>query len=199
MASIRESTEVETATKADERNVIGTLLLAFSSDPMMRWLYPSPNEYVEHFPEFVRIYGGKAFEHGTAHRVHGFAATALWLPPGVHPDEEAMIAHFRTSLSGERQERVWSVMEGLDSLRPTEPHWHLPVIGVGPTHQRRGYGSTLMSHALATCDRNGEIAYLESSNPLNISLYVRHGFEILGVIQEGTMPPLIPMVRSPRE
>lgn len=56
-----------------------------------------------------------------------------------------------------------------------------------------------MKHALDTCDRAGEIAYLESSNPLNISLYARHGFKIVGMIQEDTMPPLVPMVRYPQE
>lgn len=198
MATIHESAEVETATTAEEQQVINTLVLAFSSDPMMRWFYPSPNDYMEYFPEFVRLYGGKAFDHGTAHVLHDFAAAALWLPPGVDPDEDALVALFQDALPEERLAHAFSVMEQLEAYHPAEPYWHLPVIGVGPTQQRRGYGSALMQYALETCDREGEIAYLESSNPLNISLYVRHGFEILGVIQEETMPPLIPMVRTPQ-
>ncbi len=55
-----------------------------------------------------------------------------------------------------------------------------------------------MQHALARCDQEGALAYLESSNPENISLYARHGFEILGMIQVGTMPPIIPMLRKPQ-
>lgn len=196
---IQETTKVETATKAEEQQVIDTIVLAFSSDPMMRWFYPSPNDYLQHFPEFVRIYGGKAFDHGTAHYLHDFAAAALWLPPDVRPDEDALVALFQNSLSEERQEQAWSILEQLDGYHPTEPFWHLPTIGADPTQQRKGYGSALMEHALDTCDQEGTIAYLESSNPLNISLYARHGFEILGMIREDTMPPLIPMVRNPRE
>jgi hypothetical protein len=41
-------------------------------------------------------------------------------------------------------------------------------------------------------------AYLESSNPRNISLYERHGFEIIGLIQAGGSPTLTPMLRRPR-
>jgi hypothetical protein len=41
-------------------------------------------------------------------------------------------------------------------------------------------------------------AYLESTNPRNVSFYRRHGFEVLGTIQVGSSPPLIPMLRPPR-
>lgn len=197
--AIQETTQVEVATKAEEQQVIDTIVLAFSSDPVIRWLYPTPIDYLRHFPEFVRIYGGKAFDHGTAHYLHDFAAAALWLPPDVHPNEDEFVALLQQSLPEERQEQALSVLEQLDSYHPTEPFWHLPTIGVDPRHQRKGHGSALMKYALDTCDREGEVAYLESSNPLNISLYARHGFEILGMIQEGTMPPLIPMVRDQRE
>ena len=84
-----------------------------------------------------------------------------------------------------------------DSYHPKEPHWYLPLIGVEAIHQGHGYGSALMEHALVPCDQDQTLAYLESSNPRNISLYQRHGFEILGTIQVGTSPPLFPMVRKP--
>ena len=41
-------------------------------------------------------------------------------------------------------------------------------------------------------------AYLESSNPKNVPLYERHGFEVAGVIEAADYPPIIPMMRSPR-
>jgi len=193
-----EPVEVEIATRAEEQAVVDTLVLAFSSDPVMRWFYPAPDDYLRYFPEFVERYGGKAFDHGTAYYVHDFAAAALWLPPAVHPDEDSLVALFQNSLSTERQEQTWAVMDQLDEYHPTEPFYHLPTIGTDPTQQRKGHGSALMNHALELCDRDGVRAYLESSSPLNISLYARHGFEILGLIQEDTMPPLIPMVREPQ-
>lgn len=189
--------DVATATRADVARIVDTIVLAFASDPSWRWNYPTPHEYLQHFPEFVRIYGGEAFDHGTAYYVGDVAGAALWLPPGVHPDEDALIGLFRDTLSEERQEEAWFVLEQLESYHPDEPFWHLPLIGVEPTRQRRGYGTALMEHALAACDRDDTVAYLESSNPRNIPLYARHGFEILGMIQVDSMPPLVPMLREP--
>jgi ribosomal protein S18 acetylase RimI-like enzyme len=74
----------------------------------------------------------------------------------------------------------------------------LPLIGVDPAQQNKGYGGALMRHALIECDRDKKLAYLESTNPKNISLYERHGFEALGTIQVGTSPPIVPMLRKPR-
>jgi ribosomal protein S18 acetylase RimI-like enzyme len=55
-----------------------------------------------------------------------------------------------------------------------------------------------MKYALERCDRDKLAAYLESTNPRNISLYRRHGFEEVGTIQVGTSPALVPMLRRAR-
>jgi ribosomal protein S18 acetylase RimI-like enzyme len=64
--------------------------------------------------------------------------------------------------------------------------------------QGRGYGSALLRHALEQIDRDGQLAYLESTNPANVPLYQRHGFEVVGTIQVDDAPPMIPMVRRAR-
>jgi ribosomal protein S18 acetylase RimI-like enzyme len=51
---------------------------------------------------------------------------------------------------------------------------------------------------LQRCDREHLPAYLESSNPANIGLYQRHGFEITGTIQAESSPPVTPMLRAAR-
>jgi Acetyltransferases len=86
----------------------------------------------------------------------------------------------------------------MGNFHPHEPHWYLPIIGVDPPHQGRGLGEQLMAHALARCDADRLPAYLESSNPRNLSFYQRHGFEALGRIQVGSSPTLVPMLRRPQ-
>jgi GNAT superfamily N-acetyltransferase len=71
-------------------------------------------------------------------------------------------------------------------------------MGIDPVHQGKGLGGALLEHAAAICDRDGAPAYLESSNPRNIPLYERHGFEALGRIQAGSSPTMVPMLRKPR-
>jgi ribosomal protein S18 acetylase RimI-like enzyme len=72
------------------------------------------------------------------------------------------------------------------------------MIGVDPAHQGKGHGDALMRHALEQCDRDGLPAYLESTNPRNLSLYRRHGFEALGTIQASSSPSVVPMLRPRR-
>ncbi len=72
------------------------------------------------------------------------------------------------------------------------------MIGVDPARQGGGIASALLAESLRAIDREGAIAYLESSNPRNIPLYERHGFEVIGEIQSGSSPGARPMLRKAR-
>ena len=74
----------------------------------------------------------------------------------------------------------------------------LPMIAADPSQTGRGLGAALMKHALEIVDEAGLPAYLESSNPRNISLYERHGFEVMGEIQTVSSPVMTPMYRAAR-
>ena len=67
-----------------------------------------------------------------------------------------------------------------------------------PPFQGRGLGAALLTHTLKQCDEGGHVAYLESGNPRNLSLYERHGFEAIGEIRIGECPAIYPMVRPAR-
>lgn len=189
---------IKTATATDEERAVAVLVLAFDADPVVRWLYPAPQQYLTHWPDFVRAFGGRAFDQRTAHHAEGYAGAALWLPPGAHSDDDALVALLQRSVAERDQEEVFAVLEQMEGYHPSEPHWYLAIMGVDPTRQRMGYGSALLTHALAQCDRDGMLAYLESSSPGSKALYERHGFEVLGTIQVGASPPIWPMLRKPR-
>ena len=189
---------INPVTVPEQRQAISTLVMAFSNDPVMRWMYAEPHQYLKHFPELVRLFGGRAFECGTAYWASDFAATALWLPPGVQADEEALVELVQESVPEQRQEALLTVVGQLDEHHPAEPHWYLPFIGVDPRKQGMGYGSSLLARALEQCDSEHASAYLESSSERSTPLYERHGFEVLGTVQEGDSPPLWPMLRRAR-
>jgi GNAT superfamily N-acetyltransferase len=186
------------ASGGDQEAVIGVITLAFATDPMARWAFPDPAVYLRVMPEVTRAFGGNGFARGTAHLAAGGAAAAMWLPPGVHPDGDRLAALTAEHTPAERQADMERVFAQMDAFHPTEPCWYLPLIGVDPRCQGQGYGSALLRHALAECDREGMPAYLESSNPRNIPLYQKHGFESIGAIQAGTSPTVVPMLRPRR-
>lgn len=198
------TTPLKKATTKDAASIIDSLVLAFSSDPAARWLYPQAQQHLRHFPSFIQAFGCQAFEAGTAYAIEDDSGAALWLSPDTHPDDQALEALLKRTVSPD-QETVFAVFEQMGHYHPSTPHWYLAVLGVEPTQQRKGYGSALIKPVLAQCDglrpagghRDGQLAYLESSNPANIPFYEHHGFELLGTIQIGASPPIMPMVRYP--
>lgn len=189
---------IRTATAADAERCLAALTLAFSSDPPSRWAWPDPQQYLEAFPRFARAFGGSAIALGTAHYYAGFSGVALWLPPGVAPDEASLVQVIQDTVAAAQQDAMFTMFEQMETYHPGEPHWHLPLIGVDPAHQSRGIGAALQRHVLEQCDRQQVLAYLEATSPRSVPLYERHGFEALGSIQVADAPPIVPMVRKPR-
>ena len=187
--------EVRAASEREQQAVIHVLTLAFSTDPMARWAFPDPHTYLEIWPEMIKAFGANGFAHGTVHLAAGGGAAAMWLPPGVQPDSKRLELLTGQHAPPERQADMTQVFEQMGGFHPEEPCWYLPLIGVDPTCQGRGYGSALLRYALEQVNGTGVSAYLESSNPRNIALYERHGFEVLGRIQAGSSPTVVPMLR----
>jgi GNAT superfamily N-acetyltransferase len=182
---------------AEIEHAIATLVLAFAKDPVARWMYDDPHQYLLHVPRLFRALGTSSFEAGAAQRTNDGIGVAIWLPPGVHGDDGPLEAVIAESIAQERQAEVAAVFERTEDYRPTEPHWYLSLIGVEALRRNKGCGAALL-HPLRQCDREHLPAYLWSSNPLNISLYERHGFKISGTIQVGSSPSIFPMLRCAR-
>ena len=184
---------------ADERElVLDTLMLAFSSDPCMRYLLWSPQALFKGFRRFASGMGGASLDHGTAWLADDGGAAAMWLPPGVHADRDTMLAVVAELGREEKMPVLGQVGDLMAPYHPEEPHWYLAMIGVDPARQGRGLGSAILKESLKRCDEDGVVAYLESSNPKNVPLYERYGFEVMGFVQPGDFPGLYPMIRQPR-
>jgi ribosomal protein S18 acetylase RimI-like enzyme len=192
------SVEIRSATPDEMGQVFSSLAAAFLTDPLARFARPHPHAFFSVMPRFFREFGGQSFAQGTAYVSADLCGAALWLPAGVHPDGEALESLMRETAEPEHLDDLLLTFEKMDAWHPDEPHWYLPVIGVEPNAQGTGLGGALMRHAVARCDQDRLVAYLESSNPRNISLYERHGFEIMGEIQMGSAPVVTPMLRQPR-
>ena len=178
--------------------VASTIAAAFIADRFARFVWASPHGYLCAIPPFIREFAGGSFEHGSAYVSGDFCGAALWLPPGVHADGDAVEKVIRDTAQPEHLDDILSTFEKMDQSHPEEPHWYLTVIGVEANARGRGLGEALMRHAVARCDEERSLAYLESTGPRGISLYERHGFEVIGDIQVGAFPAVTPMLRKPR-
>ena len=181
-----------------EANAIATLTLAFSTDPTNRWCWPETAEYLASFPAFVRALGGNAFAAECAFEIAGGSGAALWLPPGVEPDEDELIAIIQRSVHASRQGDLYELIQQSAKHHPQTPHWYLPFVGVEPMQQSRGLGARLLRPMLERCDHERLPAYLESTNPRNVPFYESLGFRRVGMIQSGTSPEVAPMLREPQ-
>jgi len=195
---IRPPSEIRSARPSEMPRTVAAIVAAFMTDPLARFAWPTPHLHLDGMPVGAREFAGRGFEHGAAYVSADFLGAALWLPPGVHPNGEALERLFRATVPPERLDDLLGTFEQMETHHPDEPHWYLAMLGVDPVAQGRGLGAELMRHALARCDREGALAYLESSNPRNISLYRRHGFEEIGEIRVGAAPLVTPMIRRPR-
>lgn len=182
----------------DRARLMQTIVLGFCADPMARWASPDPAVYLDRRDEFFDAFGGAAFDHGTAFVADDGAAVATWLPPGVDADHERMDAIMAEQTSDDRKEEMDELFAKMEQFHPREPHWYLPLIAADPARQGQGLGTALMEAAIARIDADGRPAYLDSSNPRNIRLYERFGFEAVGEIKTKTSPVQVPMVRRAR-
>jgi ribosomal protein S18 acetylase RimI-like enzyme len=147
---------------------------------------------------FIRAFAGKAFSTGTAWRIDGNLGGALWLPPGVKPDEDAIVAILEESVPPDVKADANAMFGEMAGDHPRDPHWYLPTIGIEPDLHRKGPGSALLTEGLSRCDQEHMPAYLDSSNSANAALYQRLGFKALGVIRAGGSPPMVLMLRDAR-
>ena len=142
-------------------------------------------------PAFFRAVLHQHMPYGSvlaAHQNRQLVAVAIWAPP--EPAEPPPGARARAWISL-AQVRVMfprgarGLLEGLaqlESLHPSEPHWHLVFTGVEPNHQHKGIGRTLLSPTIAQADEEGVQCYVETPFPETLAFYGRFGFELVATV-----------------
>ncbi len=185
---------IENVTRATVRPACDVIARAFADDPVLRWVQPRRIRGADTLV-FRGMYAAMHGAPGTAHilRDGGSAVgAAFWDPPGFEPPPVSQLLALPVLAAGVRLGSVRGVrlLAKLMEVRPTEPHWYLATLGA--TTPGRGIGSALLRHGL---DRVDGPAYLESSNPRNVPLYQRFGFEVVREITVAGSPTLHAMYR----
>jgi hypothetical protein len=124
------ASRVAVAGSADLEPLISVMVLAFAADPVARWMYHDPQRYLAYFGRFITAFAGKAFSIETAWCIGGNLGAALWLPPGVKPDQEAILGILDESVPRDVMADVNAMFGEMAAYHPRDPHWYLPTIGV---------------------------------------------------------------------
>ncbi|HEY7465816.1 MAG TPA: GNAT family N-acetyltransferase [Dehalococcoidia bacterium] len=188
---------VVAAPGTDVNRLVAPIVTAFSSDPFVRWLLPDAARFLAHFAALARSNAAIAVGCGAARHTDDFRAAAVWLPAAVETSLEARKAFVQGIPEG-RRESAFAVFDRMSAGHPTEPAWHLHLLGVDPPLQGAGYGSALLEATLRELDASHVAAFLESTSPGSRRLYERHGFQATDEIQLADSPPIWPMLRSAR-
>ncbi len=181
---------------------VGRILAAgFADDPVLVWVFDEPGRDTK-LDRFFDFLAREALVRlGATYLLPG--SCAAWTPPGTPPwppeRGERFVAALGQVCTGEELERLGILDAATGEHHPPDPIWYLGVIATEPAAQGQGLGSALLRQSLAEIDEAGLPAYLESTNPRNVPLYRRHGFDDAGVIELPGGPALTRMWRPPRK
>jgi GNAT superfamily N-acetyltransferase len=192
---VTTSVAPQRATLADVETVGRIAAAGFYDDPIQTWILPDPATRLELGQlVFTGLAADFLPDRGTIHVLED-ACTALWRAPGFvdSSDEPPDLP-----IPDESNERLRVLVAAMAAAHPHQPHWYLNILSTVPERQGAGLGHRTMEPVLRICDSEGAPAYLESSNPRNMSLYQRNGFVQTGEITLPDGPSLYPMWRDPR-
>lgn len=190
------------ATDNERSDVVATLVTAFLTDRIYRWIVPDDKQRRRSAESFYSLLVDAYWPHGGVYAAGGCRGAALWVPPGrplVDDDRAEAFGRELEETAGDEasSRRQAQLVEMLDEHHPSDAHWYLAFMGVHPSGQNRGIGSALLEAVLAQADRDGMPAYLEASCPANQRLYERHGFETVQELTVADSPTLYAMWRRP--
>jgi GNAT superfamily N-acetyltransferase len=196
--------DIRKMTWAELQPVASTLARAFYDDPHFRWFVREDNRRMavleRGFATFMSRIWLRQDEGYTHERLIG---AALWMPPNTwHMGPLAQLLLLPTIVHNLRADtpRLLKALAFIEKKHPREPeHWYLPIIGVTPAWQGRGYGAALLRAVLDRCDSDQVPAYLEASSARSRVLYERNGFKAVEECRYAADgPPLWRMWREPK-
>lgn len=185
---------------------VNAVASAFSPDPMITWVFPDAVGRPLGARALMRVLVEYGLRYGRVTASHDAKAVCVWIPPGQGITIPGLIRSgmlglpLRTGLGPfGRFMAANETMDKIHKARVPEPHWYLFGVAVDPELHNKGIGSAIIREGLALADRDSQPCYLETSEPRNLALYKRFGFEVL---QEATLgkggPPAWAMLRPPQ-
>jgi ribosomal protein S18 acetylase RimI-like enzyme len=177
--------EITVATPKDRGQVIDSLVAAFANDPVLRHLFPDDVTYPRYGAAFFGRLFDKRVAQNTIWTIGRGASVAMWDAPAANegPPDETLAAQ----LPADALARVKAYDEAVHAALPTTPFWYLGVLGTHPDYAGRRWGHAVMGAGLRRAAADGLPGVLETSNPANVGMYRRNGWEVVQVAKSGPL------------
>lgn len=195
--------DIRKMTATEKLPVARALARAFDADPHFGWILRNPDNRAQRLERAFAVFIARIwFRHDEGYVPERLTGAALWMPPDTW--HVGLLTQIRLgpatfgALRGATP-RLLKALSFIERKHPRKPsHWYLPIIGMAPAWQGRGYGAALLRPVLERCDQERTPAYLEASTPRNRALYERHGFEVVEECSYADdAPPMWRMWREP--
>ena len=170
--------EVRTATPQDLAVVVETAARSLDGEAMLRWSF-GQERFEERIRRHFAHYDGENLRRGWIRLAAEGAGIAVWIPPGAREEHEAIgpaPPGEETDILSTNVDRHASFWGWVGAHEPDEPLCYLSHIGVCPNAKVEGMGTALMRDGLASVDRDGVPAWLETSKAANVTYYESFGF-----------------------
>ncbi|HKY13843.1 MAG TPA: GNAT family N-acetyltransferase, partial [Microthrixaceae bacterium] len=164
--------------------VVATVVAAFAADPAYRYFFPDDDTYAGEASAFTGALFDARVELGTVWVEPEIASVSMWVPPTRNGATTS--APFPVSEAA--RARLGTYGEAVDPWIPAEPHWYLGILATHPDHAGHRLGRRLIEPGLRRAAADGLIAVLETTNPGNVELYERAGWQVRADIPDGPLP-----------
>ncbi len=172
---------------SDPLTTANILTEAFLFDPFFSWLFPgkSHKQNLHEWWHFLTRHAAKNPKWILSVDAHD-STSSIWTKPILDFEEsesngdaeQDTFVNLMHELVDDRISQVLEAFAEVNANHPSQPHWYLQAVGTVPEMQGKGRAAKLIRPILKICDKEGIGAYLESTNPRNLSFYYRLGFEI---------------------
>jgi len=161
---------------------------AFQNDPPLAYGIPDPADRTRILPMFMKPFVTFANLFGEAYITAGkLESVALWLPldnleERPEHDHQAGIDRIPSIVGTEASARFTNIIRFVEAFHQrfaADRHLYLQWLGVEPSRQGQGLGSATMTPELRRADAERLPCYLETFQPRNVPLYLKHGFQIM--------------------
>ena len=167
---------IRLASESDEARMALTAWRAFADDPVMRWFFPSDEDYATTGAGMFRYQMRRWRQWNETWTTDDAVAVAAWIPPG-RPQIEVPgppMAEPAPDLAA----RFRAFGAAMAEHTPAEPHWYLNLLATHPDWQRQGLGARLIERVAQTATEDGLALYLETETIENVAYYSHLGFVV---------------------